>query len=114
MRAMAPPMPPLAPVTRALRPVRSNMTAPLDVERGPELGDLVRFGDRQGLYRRGDPSHKPGQHLAGPDLDEGRDSVPRHAGDALAPSNGARDLPDESVTNGLWLGDGCGLDIGDD
>ena len=84
---MAPPMPPLAPVTRAFRPVRSNMES-LPVRtavRRQRVGSFRRarsamssgVSDGDAAHRR-DALDEAGQHLAGADLDERVDAGRRH------------------------------------
>src|SRR5690606_38480234 len=80
--AISRPIPPLAPVTRARFPVRSNMSAPWWSKRAPgeslrlgiELGhkgvDVGRCADGLGGDIRCDPLGKAGQHLPRTDLDQ--------------------------------------------
>ena len=73
-RAMAPPMPPLAPVTSARLPVSSNMRFPsLQVQASlrERRVDVAGRADGERLGALGDPLGEPGEHLAGADLDEG-------------------------------------------
>ena len=112
---MAPPMPPVAPVTRALRPVRSNM-------RGSSypFRDALKAATSSGVPMAtaeapgGDALHEAGQHLAGADLIERIDALGRHVGHALAPAHGAGDLADQGVADRGRIGDGSGLHIGHD
>src|SRR3974377_1546606 len=95
--AIAPPIPPLAPVTRAVLPVRSNITS------SPNSARLRRrervFGhiniagpaDRNSNGAFGDPFDEPGQHLARTDFEKPSDAVVCHIGDGLAPTYRAVD-----------------------
>ena len=119
-RAIASPMPPEAPVTRALRPVRSNMSCPPSVAPIPahaSVGkpglDLGRRADRpRAASWLVDAAGKTAQHLAGTDLDQGGDAVRREPFDRLAPADAAGHLLDQPVGDLPRLGERRHGDIG--
>src|SRR4051794_37637226 len=84
--AMAPPMPPVAPVTRAVLPERSNITgAPLEAV-GEGL-ELVRLVEAHGFGVGGDALGHAGQHLARAQLGEaGHPALAGQPDHALAPA----------------------------
>src|ERR1700730_1610809 len=103
--AIAPPMPPVAPVTSAFLPVRSNiMVSPRsDCLRGSERvfrrGNIVRPANRDADGAVGDALDQAAEHLAGADFEESRDPVIRHVGHRLAPAHGTRNLLDQAAPN---------------
>src|SRR5262249_46242792 len=96
-RAIAPPMPPLAPVMSAHLPVRSNITILLSRARRLERRDILRRADRHARRALGDALDEPSKHLAGADLVERRHAGLRHERDALAPAHGAGHLRDQAA-----------------
>ena len=65
---MAPPMPPVAPVTSAVLPERLNMEIPLAVESSQRGVDVGRRADARRVERCVDALGEAGEHLAGADL----------------------------------------------
>src|SRR5262245_43137049 len=113
IRAMPPPMPPVAPVTSAVLSVSSNMTLLLG-KRGQRGVDIMRRADRGCGERTRYPLGEAGQHLARADLVDGRYAVRGHAHDALAPAHRAGDLIDEPAPDLGWVADGRRQHVGDD
>src|SRR6185369_7579186 len=109
--AIAPPMPPVAPVTSAVLPVKSNINVsfPGASGRGRQgvLGrrNIVGSPDRHADRAIGDALDQPAQHLAGADFEEPRDAMRRHVGHRLAPAHGAGDLLDQAAANLVGIGD---------
>src|SRR6476646_6238241 len=103
--AIAPPMPPVAPVTSAVLPVKSNIDISLSAAlRGSCQcilcsGNIVGPADGNADSTIGDALDEPAQHLAGADLEESRDAVTGHIGHRLAPTHGASDLFDQAAAN---------------
>src|SRR5579885_2308363 len=97
-RAMAPPMPPEAPVTRALLPPRSNMLRSFPRRRSEGLEESFDLG---GSAERGcrklavDAFGEAAQHAAGAELDQLVDALLLHVEHALAPAHETGDLLDE-------------------
>src|SRR5690242_9983926 len=94
--AMAPPMPPEAPVTSAALPVRSNME--LSRSGGLEEG----FGVGRRVHRHAghlavDTLDQASEHLASADLDQGLDALALHRQHAFAPAHAGRDLLDQQL-----------------
>src|ERR1700736_6357858 len=82
--AFAPPMPPVAPVTSAVLPVRSNIIVSPGSSRlcGGERcfrgSQIVWAADRNPDRAVGDALDQPAQHLAGADFEKPRDAVACH------------------------------------
>src|SRR5262245_15128114 len=99
--AMAPPMPPVAPVTRAVLPVRSNMArsfkTPSSRQRRAECLDVLRCANRGRGGPPGNAFNETAQHLAGADLIEPGHPLPRHIGNAFAPAHRSGDLLDQTA-----------------
>src|SRR6266581_6590886 len=86
-RAIAPPMPPLAPVTSAPLPVKSNIIALPSCARRLEGGNILRRADGHTARAFRDTLDQPREHLAGSDLVECRHARLRHERDAFAPAH---------------------------
>src|ERR1700692_1083391 len=93
---MLPPMVPVAPVTKAVLPVRSNIASSSNAQAGLELGDVVWRANRGSIDARGDALDQAGEHLAGTDLIERRHAGLRHEKNRLAPTHRAGDLLDKA------------------
>src|SRR5262245_60310435 len=131
-RAMAPPMPPDAPVTSAALPVRSNIISLVrKIQRKgaktlrnflvfllrafaslrfnqllqdfQQRLDLRRLADGRGFDLAVDALHQAGQHLARPDLRDLVDALRLHIGDALAPAHHARHLLHQQAPDGFGI-----------
>src|SRR4051812_12287267 len=96
-RAIAPPMPPLAPVTSALLPVRSNIILLPSCPCHLEGGDILRSTDGHTGRTFRYALDEPGEHFAGSNLVEGRYARLRHERYALAPAHGAGYLRNQAV-----------------
>src|SRR4029079_18688737 len=98
---MAPPMPPLAPVTRAFLPLRSNNPRPSPRLRSGKLrhgrGDVVRRADVDRLGAVGNAPGETRQYLAGADFGEHRHAGGGEPRNRLAPADHAGDLLDEAA-----------------
>src|SRR5262249_5893521 len=104
-RAIAPPMPPLAPVTSAHLPVRSNVALSFaSVARRLERAPPPRGGARPAVGCGGDALDQRAQPLAGAALVEGGTPPPRHERDRLAPTHVTRDLVDQPAHDQRRLG----------
>src|ERR1700677_3878364 len=119
---MAPPMPPVAPVTSAVLPVRSNIkrsSMPLGplyllrLARRFEHVDVLRRPDRGPGGTAGDALDETAQHLAGADLVELRYALRRHVSHAFAPPHRTGDLLDEAAGEFGRIGHGACRHIGD-
>src|SRR3954468_14778076 len=89
---MAAPMPPEAPVTRAVLPSKRNIGGFLPSEALQNRLDVRQgSGGDTGSIRR-DALDQPGQHLAGAELDEAVDAHFGHGGNAFAPADSGGDL----------------------
>src|SRR5262249_13794591 len=97
VRVMAPPMPPVAPVTSAVLPVRSNTILPSNRQRRAEGMDILRCPDRGGGGGARDALDETAQHLASADLVKPRHALPHHIADAFAPAHHAGDLLDQTT-----------------
>src|SRR6185312_16656597 len=108
-RAIAPPIPPEAPVTSAACPPRSNMASePLH-----QFFGLGRAAGRHYGHLAVDPPAEAGQHLAGADLDDLLNLVEPEQEDRLAPAHHAGDLLDEERPDHIDVLGGCCADVGD-
>src|SRR5258706_12967761 len=99
---MAPPMAPVAPVTRAVLPVRSNMArsfkpAPSSCQRRAECLDVLRCPNRDGRGPTGNALNETAQDLAGADLIEPGYPLARHISNAFAPAHRPGDLLDQTA-----------------
>ena len=124
--AIAPPMPPDAPVMSARLPVRSNMAVPLAPDQariapggsarkgGGEAGDILRRPDLIGGDVARDAPHHARERLARADLDDPGDALLGHPGDRFAPAHPRGDLLDQQAADGLRVADRLGRDIGDE
>src|SRR5262249_57412762 len=90
VRAMAPPMPPEAPVTSAALPERSNIGSSLD--RFQESFDVGRGVESNAGHLLVDALHQTRQHLARSALDQRIDILRLHVLHAFAPTHHAADL----------------------
>src|SRR5579872_5509102 len=115
---MAPPMPPVAPVTSAVLPVKSNMIAlPLARScaghRRFESRDIFgrAYGARADAFR--DPSDETAEHLAGAYFIKRVGARARHRGNGLAPAHRAGDLSDERAHDFGGIVNGPRQNIGD-
>src|SRR5262245_39748937 len=96
---MPAPMPPVAPVTRAFLPGRSNMFR-YSLRRIRRLGcqqrqrrvDIGGNTDARRVQLLDDALGEAGKHLAGTDLEHIGDAVGAHVTDAFAPAHRAGDL----------------------
>src|ERR1700736_2445232 len=93
---MLPPMVPVAPVTKAVFPVRSNIASSSNARGGLELGDVVGRTDRGRVSTRRDALDQAGEHFAGADLVERRHAGLRHEQYRLAPAYRAGHLRDQA------------------
>src|SRR5262245_15048709 len=102
-------MPPVAPVTSAVLPVRSNITPSLSrlfgdsPARRLEGGHIVGCSDGDAARSLGDALDEAGEHLAGTDLVEPGDALSRHEGDRLAPAHRAGHLRNERAHDLTWI-----------
>ena len=120
-------MPPDAPVTSALRPVRSNMSLfPSNLRHSLGKGEVdqarQRSQRRVDIGRRADggcrdvavdAAREAGQHLAGADLVERGDAVGAEPLDRLAPAHPAGHLLDQPRGDLVGIGQRLHRDIGD-
>ena len=113
---MASPIPPVAPVTKAVLPVRSNMQLFLSLARSAgssfEGGDIIRRADGNATRILGYTPQQAGQDLAGADLVKRAHALLRHEGDRLAPTHRPRHLLDQCLHDVGRLTDRGGADIG--
>src|SRR5882724_3975219 len=110
--AIAPPMPPVAPVTSAVLPVKSNINFSLR-QRALRGGDISGAADRNADRPVGNALDQPAQHLAGADLKKPRDAAACHVSDRLAPTNRPRHLLNQTAANLVGIGDRGGQHVGD-
>src|ERR1700733_13315719 len=109
--AIAPPMPPLAPVTSAVLPVRSNIIlspnsgCPHRGERVFRRTDIAGPANRNADGALGDTLDQSAQHLAGSDFEKPYDPMMGHISHRFAPAHGARDLLDQPSADLGGFGD---------
>src|SRR5436190_23799642 len=107
-------MPPVAPVTGAVLPERSNIEGPLTVETRERRVDVGRRADARRVERSVDALGEAGEHFAGADLVDVGDAVSGHVGNTLAPAHGAGDLLDEALSDLIGIADRLCQHVGDD
>ena len=117
--AMAPPMPPEAPVTSAVLPLRSNMarlsSAAFKRSASSESASTsAGWPTASASISRSMRLAKPRQHLAGAELDQALDALRLQPQHALAPAHHAGHLLDQQAADGLRVADRCRGDIGDE
>src|SRR5262245_5464867 len=105
-RAIAPPMPPVAPVTSAVLPGSANIRRPSRRPRCTKRTDIFPSPDRRRRRPGGNALHETAQHFAGADLVESGHTLLRHEGDALAPPHHAGDLLDQTLPDLGRIGNG--------
>src|SRR5581483_2640644 len=110
-RAMAPPMPPEAPVTSAAFPVRSNIACLLGGLQ--ERFDVGRRVERQTSHLLVDALDQAGKDLARAALDQLLDLLRLHVLHALAPAHQAGHLLDQPLLDVHGIGDLRGEHVGD-
>src|SRR5207253_10364965 len=107
--AIAPPMPPVAPVTSAILPVRSNIDISLRRTCGSKRlfrsGNIVWPADGNADCTISDALDQAAQYLAGADLEKPVDAVACHIADRLAPAHRSGDLFDQAAANLVGLGE---------
>src|SRR5262245_30485547 len=92
-------MPPVAPVTSAVFPLRSNIDALLESGASTacrfKCSDIVRRADGGATRAVGNALDQTAQHLAGADLVERGHPLSRHEGNRLPPAHRSGDLCDQ-------------------
>src|SRR6202034_4575652 len=90
VRAMLPPIAPVAPVTNAVFPVSSNIAVLPDAQGSSAFGfepiDILRRADRGHSRRLGDAFDQAGEHSAGADLIKRGDARLSHEENRFTPS----------------------------
>src|SRR5579863_10163975 len=119
-RAIAPPMPPVAPVTNAVLPLRSNIWIQLCCGRKPNsrkrfIGvDFDRNGNAGSRCGIDDSPQKSGEDFARAQFNEERDALRGHELHALAPPHRARHLRNKELADLSRIGDRRRGDIGNE
>ena len=109
--AIARPMPRVAPVTSAVlagkRSVAHGRKSPRASATAtrfpPRRDDGVAVGQRVRVHSVGDAPGQPGQHLAGPALDDVRDAAVGHRAHGRRPVHGVGRLPRERIADRVGL-----------
>src|SRR5258707_5133697 len=118
--AIAPPMPPVAPVTSAFLPVRSNINISLTTlgrmrsRHGVLCGaNIAGAADWNANRTLSDALDQTAQHLAGADFEKPDDTVACHVSHRLAPTHGSRNLLDQAAADFVRLADRRGQYVRD-
>src|SRR5438270_309328 len=109
---MAPPMPPLAPVTSAFFPARSNIQESRKSGRAHRIsGDIGWRADGNAGRTFGDTLEQSRQHLTGAKLKKAINARACHESHGLAPPHGTGDLRDKPAADSIRIGDRTRRDI---
>src|SRR5215208_1840156 len=104
---MAAPMPPVAPVTSAVLPARSNSIGLL-LQFGGAGANILRRGESERQRVGGIAARQAAQDFAGAEFTENVDPARGHGPHAFAPSHRGGDLRYEIAPDLLRIGEGCG------